>query len=71
MPAKRFRVDAVDLAVPDIAWPTVVVFLVGILAFVAPVILYWQYGVQTWWTVLLSSTAIYMLFTPMHDAAHR
>ena len=63
--------DAADLVVPDTAWPTVVVFLLGMLAFAAPVFLYWQYGVQTWWTVLLSSTAMYVLFTPMHDAVHR
>lgn len=69
--ARRFRVDSAYLEVPETAWPTVVVFLAALGVWAPPAALQWQYAVESWWTLLPSTTAIFVLFTPMHDAAHR
>ena len=71
MAVKRFAVNPAYLVVPATAWPTVLVFICGLSVWATPLLIYRLYGVQTWWTVTPSTTAIFVLFTPMHDAAHR
>lgn len=59
-----------DLHVPDIAWPTVFVFLFSFSLYIASVFLSLR-GWDAFATIPLSTLSLFMIFTPLHDAVHR
>ena len=63
--------DKQALQVPRIAWPTVALFVAAVGLWAAMI-----FGVHTdrialGWGTLGATIALYLIFTPMHDAAHK
>ncbi len=56
---------------PTIAWPTVALWLVCLVGWVAPSTLAILGLVSPWIAVPVASLSLYLAFTPMHDSAHR
>ena len=58
-----------ELQCPPTAWPTVILFVLSAIVFLAPLFRYLDHPTIN--TIPCSTLAIYMLFTPFHDAIHR
>ena len=53
-----------------VAWPTVVIALVSMAAFVAVALLGFYGPLPLWLGYLLNTSILYVIFTPLHEAAH-
>lgn len=63
------RVD--KLPSPATAWPTVWLGVASLALWTCSAFAGWQYDAPMVITVPVSAVAVYLTFTPMHDAAHR
>jgi len=63
------RVD--KLPSPATAWPTVWLGVAGLALWTCSAFAGWQYDAPMVFTVPVSAVAVYLTFTPMHDASHR
>ena len=59
------------LQVPRVAWPTVALFVLCVMAWAAAVWAVSMGRLGYGWGVVVATLALYGLFTPMHDAVHR
>jgi len=66
----RIALAAGELHQPDIAWPTVILAVVSLTLWVSVTYVGVSLDLSLWQTLPLSSVAIYMSFTPMHDSTH-
>ena len=67
-----------ELHIPQVAWPTLLVFVGGWILLLSPLLLQIKTSgavlPTSWgsfWSVPVQAYAIYLLFTPLHDAVHR
>lgn len=65
-----FRLKEGSLQQPTMAWPTVLLAAVGLSLWLGAAYAGIAWSLPMWATLPVSSTAIYMCFTPMHDATH-
>lgn len=56
---------------PRVAWPTIGLFLVSALVWIASTTAAVQGHISAFWAILLNALASYWFFTVFHDAAHR
>ena len=54
-----------------VAWPTVVLTLFVVTAFIVHLVLYAQGLVPTWAAIFIVAALSYISYTPLHEAAHR
>jgi beta-carotene hydroxylase len=55
---------------PKTAWPTVVLTAVGVSCHIGVACLMAGHHISKFCATVMASLCIYLLFTPMHDAAH-
>lgn len=65
-----FRLKPGSLNQPTVAWPTVFLATVGLLLWLGSAYVGIAWSLSLWMTFPISAAAIYMCFTPMHDATH-
>lgn len=70
MAAHTFTLKPGALRRPAIAWPTVLLAVVSLALWAAVAYCGLRWSLPSWATLPLSTLAIYMAFTPMHDATH-
>jgi beta-carotene hydroxylase len=66
----RLELTLEELAVPGLAWPTVVLCVASLGLWVGAGFAYAQGALALWQSFPLSALGIYGAFTPMHDAVH-
>jgi fatty acid desaturase len=58
-----------ELTNDPIAWPTLIVFAISLVAYLLPLYFFWDR--PTYWTVPITCVSSYAMFTAMHEACHR
>eukprot|EP00698_Gefionella_okellyi_P024100 TRINITY_DN8415_c0_g1_i1.p1 TRINITY_DN8415_c0_g1~~TRINITY_DN8415_c0_g1_i1.p1 ORF type:complete len:299 (-),score=48.82 TRINITY_DN8415_c0_g1_i1:417-1313(-) len=70
MGASRVQVDPLDVKVPSVAWPTLVLFATAASGWIYSAYRGVFLGSSLYTTLPLSTLCTYALFTPLHDASH-
>jgi fatty acid desaturase len=66
----RFSVPASDIAAPVVAYPTLLLFVFGLLGFAVSLNARLVLGLHAVLSVPMTTVFVFILFTPMHDASH-
>ena len=67
---KRLRIHPDELERPGIAWPTIFLAILGQSLYLYSTYQHVYGGQSSWATTALNSVALFIIFTPMHDASH-
>ena len=67
---EKIKIDKKYLRKPDVAWPTLLVLLAGWIIWASAIYLRLWLSLNCIITIPISVLGCYVLFTPLHDAAH-
>jgi ring-1,2-phenylacetyl-CoA epoxidase subunit PaaE len=56
---------------PRVAWPTVILFLLGLVIFIASITASLNHAIPVWSAMLINTIVQFVMFTIFHDASHR